>query len=162
MRLWSIHPKYLDSKRLTAQWREALLCRSVLDPKSLKNYKNHPQFLRVKNHPQPYYFINYYLATIWDEANKRNFKYDKSKLFEDLPEKYGEPLERMAVNNEQLEYEFRHNLLKLNEFSKQSVDNHLYYEDDQRVIANPAMISVPGPIMDFESVDEKTLKNYLY
>ncbi|HKZ12022.1 MAG TPA: pyrimidine dimer DNA glycosylase/endonuclease V [Rhodanobacteraceae bacterium] len=28
MRLWSLHPRYLDSKGLTAAWREALLARA--------------------------------------------------------------------------------------------------------------------------------------
>jgi hypothetical protein len=30
MRLWSLHPRYPDSKGLTAAWREALLARAVL------------------------------------------------------------------------------------------------------------------------------------
>jgi len=30
MRLWSLHPKYLDSKGLIALWRESLLAQSVL------------------------------------------------------------------------------------------------------------------------------------
>ena len=30
MRLWSLHPRYFDSKGLTAAWREALLARAVL------------------------------------------------------------------------------------------------------------------------------------
>lgn len=30
MRLWSIHPKYLDAKGLVALWREALLAQKVL------------------------------------------------------------------------------------------------------------------------------------
>ena len=30
MRLWSLHPRYLDSKGLVALWREALLAQAVL------------------------------------------------------------------------------------------------------------------------------------
>ncbi len=30
MRLWSLHPRYLDAKGLVALWREALLARAVL------------------------------------------------------------------------------------------------------------------------------------
>lgn len=30
MRLWSLHPKYLDTKGLVACWREGLLARKVL------------------------------------------------------------------------------------------------------------------------------------
>ncbi len=42
MRLWSLHPKYLDSKGLVALWREGLLARAVLkgeteDTKTIHN-----------------------------------------------------------------------------------------------------------------------------
>lgn len=30
MRLWSLHPKYLDAQGLVALWREALLAKAVL------------------------------------------------------------------------------------------------------------------------------------
>lgn len=30
MRIWSLHPKYLDSKGLIALWRESLLAQKVL------------------------------------------------------------------------------------------------------------------------------------
>ena len=30
MRLWTLHPQYLDSKGLVAAWREALLAQKVL------------------------------------------------------------------------------------------------------------------------------------
>ena len=35
MRLWSIHPKYLDAKGLVALWREALLAQA--QPESAMN-----------------------------------------------------------------------------------------------------------------------------
>jgi hypothetical protein len=47
MRLWSIHPKYLDAKGLVALWRETLLAKHVLEGKT-KGYKNHPQLNRFK------------------------------------------------------------------------------------------------------------------
>jgi len=42
MRIWSIHPKYLDRKGLIACWRETLLAKNVLLEKT-KGYKNHSQ-----------------------------------------------------------------------------------------------------------------------
>jgi hypothetical protein len=33
MRIWSLHPKYLDSKGLVALWRESLLAKNVLRDK---------------------------------------------------------------------------------------------------------------------------------
>jgi len=45
MRIWSLHPKYLDTKGLVALWRDALLARHVLQGKTT-GYKNHPQLNR--------------------------------------------------------------------------------------------------------------------
>ena len=42
MRLWSLHPKYLDKLGLLGLWRESLLAQKVLLGKT-KGYKNHPQ-----------------------------------------------------------------------------------------------------------------------
>ena len=47
MRIWSLHPKYLDSKGIVALWRETLLAKNVLEGKT-KGYKNHPQLIRFK------------------------------------------------------------------------------------------------------------------
>jgi len=47
MRLWSLHPKYLDSKGLVALWREGLLAKKVLEG-GTKGYRNHPQLERLK------------------------------------------------------------------------------------------------------------------
>ncbi len=48
MRLWSLHPKYLDRMGLVAVWREGLLAQAVLRGNT-KGYKNHPQLNRLKN-----------------------------------------------------------------------------------------------------------------
>jgi hypothetical protein len=47
MRLWSLHPKYLDRAGLLAVWREGLLAQQVLMGNT-KGYKNHPQLNRFK------------------------------------------------------------------------------------------------------------------
>lgn len=47
MRLWSIHPKYLDAKGLVALWREGLLALAVLEGKT-NGYRNHPQLERFR------------------------------------------------------------------------------------------------------------------
>jgi len=63
MRLWSVHPKYLDTIGLVALWREALLARKVLENKT-KGYKNHPQLYRFKQQDNPVEIINSYLKEI--------------------------------------------------------------------------------------------------
>ena len=42
MRIWSLHPKLLDSKGLVALWRETLLATKVLEG-ATKGYITHPQ-----------------------------------------------------------------------------------------------------------------------
>ncbi|MFC1898253.1 pyrimidine dimer DNA glycosylase/endonuclease V [Candidatus Cloacimonadota bacterium] len=79
MRIWSIHPKYLDSKGLVALWRESLLARKVLQNET-KGYKNHPQLNRFKRLKDPITAINFYLQAVWEEATYRDYKFDKGKL----------------------------------------------------------------------------------
>ena len=52
MRLWSLHPSYLDRIGLTACWREGLLARAVLQGRTV-GYRNHPQLERFRAQPEP-------------------------------------------------------------------------------------------------------------
>lgn len=106
MRIWSIHPKYLDSKGLVALWRETLLAKHVLEGKT-KGYKNHPQLTRFKESEEPLARLNQYLATVWSEAVDRGYHFDKEKFNLDyIPEK-------IPVTDGQLAYETKHLLKKL-------------------------------------------------
>ncbi len=106
MRLWSLHPKYLDAKGLVALWRETLLAKNVLEGNT-KGYKNHPQLIRFKEMENPIEGIHQYLAEIWEEAELRGYKFDRSKInWKFVPQK-------MNVNDGQMAYEFRHLLRKL-------------------------------------------------
>lgn len=79
MRIWSIHPKYLDSKGLVALWRESLLAQRVLEGKT-KGYKNHPQLDRFKTHKRPVFAIGFYLYHVYLEAKKRGYNFKKEKI----------------------------------------------------------------------------------
>jgi hypothetical protein len=79
MRLWSLHPKYLDRQGLVALWREALLARAVLRGRT-RGYTHHPQIERFKAHPHPRRAINAYLAAVYSEACKRGYVFDRSKI----------------------------------------------------------------------------------
>ena len=79
MRLWSLHPKYLDARGLVALWREALLARAVLRGQT-RGYTMHPQIERCKAHPYPRLAINSYLAAVHSEASKRGYAFDRSKI----------------------------------------------------------------------------------
>lgn len=79
MKLWVIHPKYLDPKGLVALWREGLLARKVLKGKT-KGWKNHPQLIKFKAHKTPVVAINTYLFYVWKEAERRGYNFDKRKI----------------------------------------------------------------------------------
>jgi len=49
MRLWSLHPRYLDAKGLVALWREGLLAQKVLAAvPSISFYRYQVSFRLVK------------------------------------------------------------------------------------------------------------------
>lgn len=79
MRLWSLHPKYLDVKGLVALWREALLAKKVLQGRT-QGYKHHPQLIRFRNCERPVAALNQYLSVIYAEAVKRGYAFDKRKV----------------------------------------------------------------------------------
>lgn len=79
MRLWRLHPNYLDTKGLVALWREALLAKRVLQGRT-KGYRHHPQLDPFKAHPDPVRAINTYLYHIWRESQERGYNFDKRKI----------------------------------------------------------------------------------
>ena len=79
MRLWSIHPRYLDVKGLLALWREALLAQKVLLGNT-RGYRNHPQLQRFRNCADPPAAIAAYLHGVCDEAERRGYRFDRSKI----------------------------------------------------------------------------------
>ena len=106
MRLWSLHPKYLDPQGLVALWREALLAQAVLRGET-RGYRSHPQLERFKNHTTPLAAISLYLEAIYAEAVARGYAFDKSKF-----QVTGEPA-TLVVTSGQLDYEWSHLLGKL-------------------------------------------------
>jgi hypothetical protein len=107
MRLWSLHPKYLDTKGLTAAWREGLLAQKVLQGETLE-YRNHPQLERFKRQPDPDSAIAAYLTGIYEEARRRGYHFDESKIagnpaFDPLPVTQGQLLYEWALLKQKLQ-----------------------------------------------------------
>ena len=68
MRLWTLHPRYLDAKGLVAVWREGLLAQKVLQG-ATRGYRHHPQLTRFRAQKRPIDAIAAYLAGIADDAS---------------------------------------------------------------------------------------------
>lgn len=142
MRLWSLHPRYLDSKGLVALWREALLARKVLEGKTV-GYVNHPQLERFRKSSDPLRAINAYLFWVYDEARRRGYHFDETKL-------KGEPARRIIrVTSGQLRYEFEHLLKKV----KRRDRSHLRFLlsiREKSIEPNPVFFVVRGGVEKWE------------
>lgn len=106
MRIWTLHPQYLDPQGLVALWRESLLARAVLRGET-KGYRHHPQLHRFLQQAAPRSAINSYLAGVLSEAEARGYSFDRSKVG---------PIRtrvRLVSTEGQLRYEWRHLLQKL-------------------------------------------------
>ena len=106
MRIWSVHPRYLDTKGLVALWRETLLAKHVLLGKT-KGYTNHPQLNRFKKTKKPVDAIDQYLAEVYEEATKRGYNFDKSKINLKIKP------QAIKVTDGQMDYEAKHLKKKL-------------------------------------------------
>jgi hypothetical protein len=106
MRLWTLHPQYLDARGLVALWREALLAQKVLQG-ATKGYRHHPQLTRFRAASHPQAAIASYLFVVLAEAKNRGYAFDASKI----------PRKRMHgpidTTEGQLLYEWQHLKRKL-------------------------------------------------
>ena len=142
MRIWSIHPKYLDSIGLVALWRETLLAKNVLEGKT-KGYRNHPQLDRFINSAGSLDAINRYLSVVYDEAENRHFNFDRSKF------RVSNGKITLAVTNGQLAYEFSHLLGKL---KSREVKLFEKLKGTKTVVPHPMFRVVEGTVEKWEIV----------
>ncbi len=106
MRLWSVHPKYLDRIGLVALWREGLLAQKVLLG-GTRGYTAHPQLARFRACSNPVRAVGCYLIEVFKEADRRGYRFEGSKIV-----KRG-VCGRMKVRKGQLDHEWGHLLRKL-------------------------------------------------
>ena len=106
MRLWSIHPRYLDPAGLVAVWREALLARAVLCGRT-RGYRHHPQLIRFREHDDAERAIASYLTAIFDESIARGYAFDRTKV---PPVVDATPI---TVTSGQMQFEWKHLRRKL-------------------------------------------------
>jgi hypothetical protein len=79
LRLWTLHPRYLDPQGLVAAWREALLAQKVLAGKT-KGYRHHPQLIRFQSAADPLAAIGAFLDGLAREADSRGYLFDATKI----------------------------------------------------------------------------------
>ena len=144
MRLWSLHPKYLDPQGLVALWREALLAKAVLRGET-RGYTHHPQLERFKAHSHSRFAINSYLASVHDEAARRGYSFDRSKVG---PVR---TVQVIPVSSGQLAFEWSHLQHKL---AKRSPAVLALWSDVVAPACHPLFRRQPGPVASWERASD--------
>ncbi|WP_043498564.1 pyrimidine dimer DNA glycosylase/endonuclease V [Georgenia sp. SUBG003] len=155
MRLWSLHPQYLDRQGLTACWREALLAQAVLAGRT-RGYRHHPQLLRFRACGQPLGAVGAYLWGVAEEASARGYRYDRGRILtppRDAPSPTAaespSAVAPMPVTEGQLDYEWTHLMTKL---SVRSPDRARELAGVAVPLPHPLFVVEPGPVAAWEIV----------
>ena len=140
MRLWSLHPQYLDTAGLTACWREALLAQAALAGRT-RGYTRHPQLNRFRESTDPLGAIAAFLDGIHAEATSRGFSYDATRIDE-----VARLTDHIDVTRGQLDYELEHLRRKLARRSPERLEQLPTSEPTP----HPLFRVIDGPIADWE------------
>jgi len=143
MRLWSLHPKYLDRQGLLAVWRESLLAQAVLAGKT-RGYRNHPQLTRFKSQADPLDAVGFYLLEIHEEAGRRGYHFAREKILRVVLEHPA-----IAVMQGQIDHEWQHLMQKLKARSPQ---DHQRSVNTEIIDLHPLFVRVAGGIEAWEKI----------
>jgi Pyrimidine dimer DNA glycosylase len=140
MRLWTLHPKYLDARGLVALWREALLAQKVLQG-ATRGYRHHPQLLRFLKTKNPPAALAAYLKTVHEESVRRDYNFDATKI--------GTRLSRGKIKETrgQLLYEYSHLKRKL---KRRDPKRHHEFVSLKIPTPHPLFKIIPGEVREWE------------
>ncbi len=142
MRLWTVHPKYLDPQGLVAAWREALLAQKVLQGLT-KGYRHHPQLKRFQEQKTPVPAVAAFLTGLVDEADRRGYKFDRSKI---VRRRFSG---RIEETEGQLRHEWEHLRRKLR---MRSQEVYKQTRDVAEPEPHPLFKIVPGEVREWEKI----------
>jgi Pyrimidine dimer DNA glycosylase len=142
MRLWSIHPTYLDAKGLVAVWREGLLALAVIRGNTV-GYRNHPQLTRFAKQQHPVEAMKCYLQNIFKESTLRGYHFDSAKIGR------AGTCNKISVTKGQLQYEMNHLLQKL---KIRDPARYRQLKGVEQVAANPVFRVVEGSVEGWEKI----------
>ena len=143
MRLWTLHPKYLDARGLVALWREALLAQKVLQG-ATKGYRHHPQLLRFSQTENPPATLAAYLKAVHEEAARRDYNFDALKIGELRASG------KIKETRNQLLYEWQHLKRKLKE---RDPNRHRELAPVKIPAPHPLFKIIPGKVREWEKVN---------
>lgn len=151
MRLWSLHPSYLDKQALQVCWADAL--------QALEYYKQERAYMKgITNDLSPYFYpcldrfrmtgspiahITNYLHGLCDESERRNTPFGRAKLPEFTPGL------RLKVTDGQIAREEKLLLLQLNRRKQTQLWMDLFVAE--YVQPHPLFEIVSGPVEPWET-----------
>ena len=144
MRLWGIHPQYLDRIGLVALWRESLLAQQVLRGKT-QGYRNHPQLKRFKSHPHALRAIAHDLAAVWEEGQRRGYHFSKAKIGEGAAKR----IQKIPTTTGQLRYELNWLCVKV---QRRDPTKYQQLLSVHKIVCHPSFEVVEGAIEEWEKV----------
>lgn len=136
----------LDTKGLTALWREGLGAQKALYYYAQGKpfgYQHHPQLDRFKATEHPVDFLVYYMQEVYTESVRRGYNFNKSLL---LPLGYPVAPGTMSVTDGQVEYEKEWLEFKLDQRSPNDLIRL------ENVTLHPLFYEVQGDIEPWERV----------
>lgn len=142
MRLWSLHPRYLDRKGLVALWREGLLAQAVLAGRT-RGYRRHPQLRRFSETPAPEAYVAAYLEVVHAEAARRGYRFDRQRIAPGAAAPGS-----LAVTDGQLEHEWVHLRKKL---EARDAEWLARFRDVALPEPHPLFRVVPGEVASWET-----------
>ena len=145
MRLWTLHPKYLDTRGLVAVWREALLAQAVLRGRT-RGYRFHPQLIRFRAAQDPLAAIAEYLRAVCAEAKQRGYGFNGAKITRRRTSA------TIVETKGQLLYEFSHLKRKLHSRDPQRYRQLVALEHPE---AHPLFHLVAGGVQEWERTVSK-------
>ena len=140
VRLWTLHPKYLDPRGLVALWREALLAQAVLRGQT-RGYVHHPQLRRFRETPAPVGAIASFLRNVHAESVLRGYSFDREKISR---RKYDGTI---VVTRGQLDYEWERLKAKLQARAPKWLAE---IESVSKPEPNPLFLILPGRVAEWE------------
>ena len=145
LRIWTVHPRYLDTKGLLAAWREALLAQKVLKGET-RGYRNHPQLARFKAQHNSVAAIASYLRALHAEALQRGYKFSAEKI---EPDSFAGEI---ACTRGQLLYEWNHlkEKLRLRDAGRLAL-----FKDIEEPEAHPLFKIIEGDVEAWEITGDR-------
>jgi len=139
MRIWTLHPRYLDTRGLVALWREGLLAQAVLRGQTI-GYRNHPQLSRFRGESSLKAIADY-LRVVYAESVSRRYRFNQRKI------NRARDSNLIDVPKGQLHYEWDHLMEKLDRRDPEWGARWKHLRDPE---PHPLFRIIPGGIADWE------------